>query len=205
MEKSVEANLKLQGVNPFFSESGEVNQSVTLNKADLPIDFLPASIASKMFKKIEPSKKDEDALGTTPPSSFMLENLPATLLGLLASNDGDVTQAWLNSNVQKLQSAIRYMNSELQFRLIGFAPTTILLALLLEEESEVRKRHFEWCCKHPSSRTSRKTIHLKEVVNDWLEEYQRRLIFFGTEKNPITKSPKITEEFIEKTDREVKE
>lgn len=157
MEKSLDHKQRLRKLNPFAPDPVFVDQVQV--QAEQSAD-------AKSIDNLQP--------------------LPATLLGLLVSGDGEVTQAWLEQNFQKLQSVIRYLNNDMQFRLLGFVPPKILLALLLDEESAVRKRHFEWCCKHPSSRTARKTIHIKEAINGWLDDYQRRFTISGTESNPNT-------------------
>lgn len=161
MRQSSNNKAQLKGLNPFADDS----------------DLLANGQAAPPASAVD--VKDSNAFEKQ-------NNLPATLLGLLVSGDGNVTQAWLEENFEKLQSFIRYLNNDMQFRLLGFIPSKLLLALLLEEGSAVRKRHFEWCIKHPSSRTTQKTVHIQESINDWLDDYYRRLAIYGTEKSPST-------------------
>lgn len=163
MRQSSNNKVQLKGLNPFADYS-----DLLVNGQAAPLGFTVDAKSSNALEK--------------------QNNLPATLLGLLVSGDGSVTQAWIEENFEKLQSFIRYLNNDMQFRLLGFIPSKLLLALLLEEESAVRKRHFEWCIKHPSSRTTQKTVHIQESINDWLDEYHRRLAIYGTEQSPNSPS-----------------
>ncbi|MBE0506581.1 MAG: hypothetical protein IBX50_07650 [Marinospirillum sp.] len=146
---------------------------------------------SKLLKRVNPflplEKQIHAGAGQELPDLHrdLVSDIPQTLLGLITHGHGDVTLAWLNLHFQEMQSMIRYLSDELQFRLLGFLPASLLLSLLLEEESKARKNYFEWCCKHPSSRTTRKTMHIKANVDKWLELYDWRLATFGTVKEPI--------------------